>query len=78
MGGNVKIIVGSTKFNISTTIHRFQINISAFERSILEDAFRLFDQCHPTNIDPDMTILDGMIAAQFRGRILVLRKNFDN
>jgi hypothetical protein len=33
-GENVKIIVGYTKFDISTTIHWFQINISAFERYI--------------------------------------------
>jgi hypothetical protein len=77
-GENVKIIVGYTKFNISTTTHRFPINISAFKRSILADAFQLFDQCIPTNIDPDMTILDDMIVTQFQGRILVCHKNFNN
>jgi hypothetical protein len=71
MGRKCEIIVGYTKFNISTTTHRFPINISAFKRSILADAFQLFDQCIPTNIDPDMTILDDMIVTQFQGRILV-------
>jgi hypothetical protein len=77
-GDNVKIIVGYTKFNISTTTHQFPINISAFKRSILAEKFQLFDQCIPTNIDPDMTILDDMIVTQFQGRILVCHKNFNN
>jgi hypothetical protein len=74
----VKIIVGYTKVNISRTTHWFQINILAVERSILSDAFQLFYQCNPTNIDPNMTILDGMIATQSRDRILVRQEKCNN
>jgi hypothetical protein len=48
------------------------------ERSTPVDSFQLFDHCNLTNIDSDMSILDSMIATQFRGRIPVRHEKCNN
>jgi hypothetical protein len=77
MGEKVKSIVGSNKFNISTTTHWFQTIILAFERSTSLDALQLFDHCNTSSINDDMTIL-ARIATQFRGRTLVRCEKCNN
>jgi hypothetical protein len=55
---NEKIIVGYKKS------HCFQNIISELERYIPLDAFQLFYQCNPTNIDDDMMILVNTVATR--------------
>jgi hypothetical protein len=65
MGRKGKTIVGYNKLKISATTHQSQTITSVLERYIPVDEFEFFDQCNPTNIDDDMTMLVGAIATHF-------------
>jgi hypothetical protein len=77
-GDKAKNLVGCNLCDISTTIYRFQIIISAFKRSTPVDALQTLDHCNTISIDDDMTILVSTIETHFQGIIPVCCKNRNN
>jgi hypothetical protein len=77
-GEEAKIIVGSNKFNISTTTHAFQTIILALERPTALNALQLFDLSNTTSISDELAILVNTIVTQFQGIIPVCCKKGNN